>query len=321
MAQPNLNKVNNVIELAKLKAQYKIDFEKKMNEAKKPTRMHTLFFGSKGVGKTYTALNLPQNLKILALSYDGLTSPIIDSLANRMPDIWERTLEYDIEYLDDPEIANDSAFLNYDYLKYILNSEKVEKFKPDIIFHDRVDILNKICEGRMRRNQGLPSIGVVDFSFWKERRAYLSYIHKLSSEKATLGVFYTIYYDDYSLVEFKDKNGNVIQKKEPQYVDIIKDSVPFVVEVEQFADKDKRKNYTRATVQTSKNDKFLKTGDVIDISGFKPLITKERIEVLYPDFFKNRTPLEVTEKNEESEKTEGTENSQEQEVENDDSFV
>lgn len=289
---PINNKVTNAIELAKLKAQYNFDFDKRMNEPRKQTKMHILFYGSKGVGKSYTALNLPSPLKVLAFSYDGLTAPIVDSLSKRIPDIWERTMVFDIEYLDDPEVANDSAYLNYDYIKAVIASDKIKEFKPDIILHDRVDKLNVICEGRMRKNQMLPSIGTVDYSLWKERKAYLSYIHKISAEN-TLGVFYTNYYDDYSAVDFKDKAGNVIVKKEPQYVDIIKDNVPFVIEIEQWNDKDKHKTYTRATVSTSKNDLFMKTGDVIDLSNYKQLITKDRIRVLYPNMFKEEVKVEV----------------------------
>ncbi len=281
-------KINNNIELAKIKNKFKIDFASRPR-VKDIKRLDALFYGGKGVGKTLTAINNP--LKILAISYDKLTQPVVNQLSRIEPDIENRVLVYDVDYLDDPEISTEYSFMQYDYLKYILESDEVKAFKPEIILHDRADILNKICEGRMRYNHQLPSIGPVDYSLWKERTAYLNYIMKISANVAPLGTFSTVYYDSYNEVEFKDKDGNIIEKKEPKYFEYIDDMVLFTIEVEQVVVKEKSRTINRATIQSSKDDSLFKTGQVKDVSNYKPLITKEMIS----NYFGNKVPPETQE--------------------------
>ena len=279
--------LNVNLEAEKLKALYKIDFEKKAKESKNSkTKFTMLNFGGKGTGKTTTVLLSPPTGKKVVFSFDGRTKIIKEQLVREGLLRDEDVTVYNIldDFIDSPEQSRETGFLAYEYLIYLFENEVKNKGYDYIIF-DGLDFYNRIAEMRMRYIKKCPAFGSIDLNFWKLRTSYLMTTHRLALKYAKKGVLYTAYYDEHSEYTFKAKDGTELEKKGPKYIELVDKEIDYMLENELVILKDKDKKIIRATVLTSKNDRLLPTGKMFDINNYKMPFSEEDLKKWYPHLF------------------------------------
>jgi hypothetical protein len=288
------NELNRNVELEKLKSLYNIDFSKKVKDSKKfNSKLLMLYFGDKGVGKTTTFLLSPPTGKKVVLSFDGRTHIIKNALVDAGLIKDEDVTIFNIldDFIDSPEQAKETGFLAYEYLIYVLENEIKDKGYDFIIF-DGLDYYNRVAEMRMRFIKKCPAFGPIDLNFWKLRTSYIMTTHRLAVKYAEKGVIYSANYDDFNEYSFKDKNDEIIEKRAPKYMDLVKKEIDYLVENEMVVLKNKEESLVRATIVSSKNDSFLRTGKVVNLSGHKSLFTEEDLKRSYPHLFSDKKEKE-----------------------------
>ncbi len=224
-------------------------------------------YGQKGQGKTTLALSFPGS--ILALSFDGKTTIVKNNFFNKDARIKVfNALKY---YKENPKEILMSSQETYNFIIAILDKIGKED-KPDYILFDCAEVMTVVCEMLMRHRNGVkPYAGIGNLNLWKERKALLGNIHKTALKYCNKGLIYTLYIKKDEII----KEGEVVMKKDiPQWTGIIMYETDFVLRTHIEYDKEKGKQcFVR--VCSSKNDNKLKTGSVIDITGFKTPLFKE----------------------------------------------
>ena len=294
--------MNTAVELSKIKQELNIDFTKKLsNQKTKKSKFTALIYGSKKTGKTTTTMLLPG--RKLFFSFDGRTRIIYENLVDLGIIKADEVTVIDVaeDFDPNPELATKTGFACYDFLLYALKEEGPKNY--DWHVYDGLDFYNRIAEMRMRYIEKQRAYGTIDLSLWKKRSAFIASTHKLSLQMVKKGVVYTNYYDDFSEYEFKDENGNLIQKKEPKYMDLVKEEIDFLFEQEEVTLKGQNKAVIRATVTGSPKDSMFKTGEYKILSGFKPLITDELLRKYYPHLYEGEPEVTQTPQKEEKPKT------------------
>ena len=116
-----------------------------------------------------------------------------------------------------------------------------------------------------KRNNVSPFGGIVNRNIWKERKILLASIHRKSLNSCNKGLIYTLYVNKDEIIS----EGEVVKKEDvPEWVGVVMTESDFVLRTELSYDKEHgRKCLVR--VWSSKNDKRIKTGDVIDVTDFK----------------------------------------------------
>ena len=242
---------------SELQTQSEFDFSEEQGTGKEVYAI----YGLKGSGKTTLALSFPG--KIVALSFDNKTAIVKNNFYqsdNRIK-VFNAT-----KYLEEsPERYLPSSEKTYNYIMALLD-EITKEGKPDYILFDCAEVMTTVCEMVMRKRQNItPFGGIVNRNVWKERKILLAGIHRKALNNCNKGVIYTLYVNkDEVIVE-----GETVKKEDvPEWVGVVMTESDFVLRTEIHYDKQiGRKCLVR--VWSSKNDKKLKTGDIIDVTDFK----------------------------------------------------
>jgi hypothetical protein len=161
-----------------------------------------------------------------------------------------------------------SSDINSQYLYALLNHLHSEPdLRPDWIVIDGLEEYTKMAEMIMRYRNGLSMTQGVEWSIWKERRLYLKQIFVKCQSIARKGIIYTTYVGERQTI----KDGKIVEtKKEPKWVDIIKEQTDVVIMVEARKTVDGMRYF--ATVESSKFAP-IRSGIEVDITvpyGTKP---------------------------------------------------
>ncbi|MGC8654362.1 MAG: AAA family ATPase [Candidatus Kryptoniota bacterium] len=235
-----------------------------------------LIYGKKGVGKTTTALSLPGSY--LALSFDGQTTIIKQMLArNDVKVVNIASLVANIEPLLGGKIAIELAI-------HIL-----ENNTADNILIDGIEMLNMYAERKMRYENKLELVGgIKDRNIWKERNAYVDQIHNLAVKQANVFVIYTTFE---GVQEVEGEEENVAQVV-PKYVARMMYASNVILHQVMKKYPSQKINRYFVEVDSDKGNIIFRTGDVLDVTDFKPLVSKEKYELLKEKKFKARIVVE-----------------------------
>ena len=231
-----------------------------------------LIYGKKGVGKTTTALSLPGSY--LALSFDGQTTIIKQMLGRTDVKVVNiASLVANIEPLLGGKIAIELAI-------HILQNNTA-----DNILIDGIEMLNMYAERKMRYENKLELVGgIKDRNIWKERNAYVDQIHNLAVKQAKVLVIYTTFE---GVQEVEGEDENVVQVV-PRYVARMMYASNIILHQVMKKYPSQRVNRYLVEVDSDKGNVLFRTGDVIDVSNFAPLIPKEKYELLRQKKLKTR---------------------------------
>ena len=240
-----------------------------MNEAEHVAQLEMVFYGYKGVGKTTTAFSLPG--KIVCISFDKAAQPIKEEFYNNS----DRIRVFDgIRYYDesDTTIKMESAMKCIKYVLYILDNIKKEKQRPDWIILDAAEVLNELCEMKMRHNNNLRVYeGFANRVLWRERNMYFNQVRKSALDACVKGLAYTLYPNIEPSVM---KGGEIFDgKRVPKWAGNMERQTHIVFFCDAIEDKTRGRRYT-VTLETSKK-KAYKSGLVIDTTdnGVAPLFS------------------------------------------------
>jgi len=231
-----------------------------------------MVYGDKGVGKTSFALTFPG--KIVAFSFDGQTRIIKKKLSTIFP---EKANDIKVYNMDQVIYNNDSENTRMEILsssEVILSYMKkiISITKPDWYLVDGSSEFVTMCEFLMRKNNNLlPFQGVENRNLWKERNAYIRQIHNMMINNASQGVIYTGWEE---IIEVDDE-GELKKITLPKWTDIIMQKTQFIVRIVKTATKTANGNRIEkyyAKIVSSKDDDFLPTGSVFDITNYKSII-------------------------------------------------
>ena len=233
--------------------------------------------GDKGVGKTSLAFGFPG--RILCLSFDHKSQIVKETSYNSDPRI--KVINAVKFYADgQPEDITKSANTTISFIEEVLR-RAVEDFKPHFVVIDGAEILEQICEMKMRFIHNLgPSQGFAERNWWKDRRFILRGIHRAALDTASLGLIYTTYTDRRDIIV----DGSVkTTEKSPRWIDVLVTESDIVIEALSEYNSVVKQYSHYAHINTSKFSKrpgeagysplfdILHTGDTIDVSNGKPL--------------------------------------------------
>ncbi|MEM4066477.1 MAG: hypothetical protein QXV17_06435 [Candidatus Micrarchaeaceae archaeon] len=262
-----MGKEDNILDVVLSKRHINLD----TSEDTSFTKPVFYIFGDKGVGKTTAALTLPGTHGVISL--DRKSKRIKDQLVLRDPTAAQRIHIYDgVRYMTgNRDTLTEDAFVTLKYIVKLLNDMP----PVDWVTIDATEVLLNICELVMRYvNKLEPFAGFKELSLWKQRNAYVKEIHRLAYSKARIGPIYTAYSVTASRLTEK---GLEVTDEVPRWVDEIKYESDIVIKITQRLHGDNKTASQFATIVSSKIDTMLKTGDVIDISNYKPFLTQAQI--------------------------------------------
>lgn len=233
--------------------------------------------GDKGVGKTSLAFNFPG--RVLCLSFDHKSQVVKETTFANDPRI--RVINAVKFYADgQPEDITKSANTTIAFIEEVLR-RAVNEFQPHFVVIDGAEILEQICEMKMRFIHNLgPSQGFAERNWWKDRRFILRGIHRAALDAASLGLIYTTYTDRRDIII----DGSVkTTEKSPRWIDVLVTESDIVIEALSEYNSVVKQYSHYAHINTSKFSKrpgepgysplfdILHTGDTIDVSNGKPL--------------------------------------------------
>ena len=226
-------------------------------------------YGPKGGGKTTLALSTPGT--ILALSYDGQTSIIKEMLVNANPNNRDRIQVVNIA----GRVAKLDALVGGS-IAVDLTLSILENNKADWIVLDAGENLLQFCERKMRYNNGVTIAEGVDWNLWRERNAYYDQIHNLAVAQANVGVIYTTW----EKTEETTIEGKVRKSTVPVWASRMMEASNIVLHVSVDERPSQNKNYYYVHVDSDKANMLFRTGELLDVSDLKPLITMEQLQAL-----------------------------------------
>jgi hypothetical protein len=283
----------------KLLEKYNINFEKDSIDYKKVF----LVYGDKGVGKTSFALMFPGN--IVAFSFDGQTRIIKKRLSQIYPEKANSIKVYDMDQVYYGDNLNNTRedILSSSEILLTFMKKIVTSTHPDWFLVDGSSEYVTMAEYVMRKNNGLlPFQGIANQNLWKERNVYIRQLHNTMISNARFGVIYTGWEQ---LVEVEDE-GELRKLTIPKWTDIIMQKTQFIVRIVRTTVKSgngQKVNKYFAKIVSSKDDDFLPTGAVFDITNYTSI---PQIQALSSQIQKEQQtvakPKEDTQKTEEIEK-------------------
>lgn len=237
------------------------DLKFKFEEAAASGKTVFIVYGEKGVGKTSFSMGFPGNISVLSLDRKGVAAKMNYHNNDSRIKVYDAVKYY--ERTEDKVLK--TAVTTVEYIYFIL--ENIRKSSPDWVIIDGVEILQKIAENYMREKNGLkPYQGVANLNLWKVRNAILDDIHHTAIDITKKGVIYTTYTQ---LEEIVEEGTLVTKQKVPKYVDTIMWESDIVLFVENKFDAKNKTNKFLLRCLTSKNDKIIPTGKIVDISKKK----------------------------------------------------
>lgn len=228
-------------------------------EEQSSSKIVTTVFGKKGEGKTASVLGMYNSCAVVC--FDHKTSLVKEHMYGNNPNIKVYDgLKY---YSRNPKDCLKSAEKSLQYIIALLN--EIAKTKPEAVIFDGTEVLTKMCEQEMRRKYGVTIYGgISNMNIWKYRNDLVANIHKKAIESCTKGVIYTIYTQIEEIIE----DGNVKQKREvPKYFDTLMMETDIVLHAYSKRTKIGREFFIEVT--SSKIGKFLRTGDIHNMTGKK----------------------------------------------------
>ncbi len=251
----------------KLLEKYNINFDKDSTDYKKVF----LIYGDKGVGKTSLALMFPGN--IVAFSFDGQTRIIKKQLSQIYPEKANSIKVYDMDqvyYGTDLNNAREDILSSSEILLTFMK-KIVTSTHPDWFLVDGSSEYVTMAEYVMRKNNSLlPFQGISNQNLWKERNVYIRQLHNTMVNNARFGVIYTGWEQ---LVEVEDE-GELKKITMPKWTDIIMQKTQFIIRAVKVTAKSsngQKLNKYFAKIVSSKDDDFLQTGSVFDITNYTPI--------------------------------------------------
>ena len=226
-----------------------------------PQEVYTIY-GLKGDGKTALSYSFPGTKAVLSFDRKSITTKENMYVQDKNIKVYDA-----IKYLEeDPDKYIESSTRTYEWCLFLL--ENMIKEKPDWVIIDGLEIFTRVGEMVMRGRHGLkPFQGVMNRNVWKDRRLILRNLHKMAIDACKKGVIYTTYTQKDDVVD----DGTLVSSKDvPKWTDIVMEQTDAVIHVYGKQEKDGKKFF--AEIVTSKNDKKMKTGRVIDITDFKTKI-------------------------------------------------
>jgi len=218
-------------------------------------------YGKKGEGKTTVAFSIPG--KKIVLSFDNKSILVRENYFDNDPNI----KVYDAtKYLSlHPDKFTQSSNTTIKYLEALLESVKDDDI--DYIVIDGYEIFTSIAEMSMRYRQGIkPYAGIANLNVWKERHGIIRSIHDAAFRIAKKGLIYTTYIKEQELIH----EGQVISRKEfPKWGETVLWVSDIILYAYSEGTKEGRKFY--AEVVSSKRDKLLLTGTILDMTGIKDI--------------------------------------------------
>jgi hypothetical protein len=123
----------------------------------------------------------------------------------------------------------------------------------------------------------------VEWQYWNYRNYYIREVHNLAVNHARVGVIYVdwqVTIDDDTVAE------KTMQKAVPKWASDIKHDTEFVIYVDRVIHKSLKSPISTtatyiATVESSKDERVLVSGQSIDITNYKPIITAETVKNVY----------------------------------------
>lgn len=231
----------------------------KFEEAINENKIVVTIWGEKGSGKSSTALGL-SGLKC-ALSFDYKTQTIKENFYKNDDSV--KVYDAVAYFTKDLDFYLESSEVTLDYVMFLLDN--IKKMNPDWVIIDGLEIVTNVAEMVMRKRHGLrPYQGIANMSVWRERRQILDAIHRKAMGCVKKGVVYTTYFEDKKVIE----DGAIITSRQvPKWVDTVLYVTDVILHVETEVKKGEPKTYVK--VNSSKVPGFLKTGEIIDITGKK----------------------------------------------------
>jgi len=200
------------------------DLEKLLQDDDDPmlSKVVTTVYGAKGSGKTtfvlQSALYLPRDHVILAISFDGQTMPIKQALSRQHGNQVGNRIIVKSGVADYPRVTpKDWQVKSFESVKKVLGllkkvSQLPEKKRPYIVLLDGMEILSKMCEQVMRYKYGLDAFsGFGERTRWHYRTFLMDAVHDHALQATRRHLVYTTYP---TIVDKTTKNGEVIDREE-----------------------------------------------------------------------------------------------------------
>ena len=250
--------------IKEIEEKFNIDLSSTEEDKYKPV---IVLYGAKGSGKTTSALSVPGT--ILALSYDGQTSIIKKMLSAINPNNEKRIHVINIA----GRVANLDPLLGGS-IAVDLTLSILQNNKADWIVIDAGEDLLNYCERKMRYSNGATISEGVDWNLWRERSAYFDQIHNLAVAKANVGVIYTTW----EKTEETTIEGKIKKATAPVWVTRMKSASNIVLHISVDERPSQNKNFYYVHVDSDKANILFRTGEVIDVTDLRPLITEEQVQ-------------------------------------------
>jgi len=198
--------------------------------------------------------------EILVLSFDRKSAIVKYNMYNSDP----RIHVFDVvKYMDysTPERMTESAERTFEYVNQLLDAYTTRYPQPDWVVIDGSQVFQQICEWTMRHRHNLgPFDGISNLNLWKERRMYIRQVHNKALNLAKRGVIYTTYVEKDEVVI----RGEVVTRKDtPAWIDVLIYETDYVL----YTYHDETRKTYHVRVVSSKNDKRIKSGTEVDVTG------------------------------------------------------
>ena len=270
------------------------------------TKQIIMVMGKVGAGKTsWVYDNFPGH--IVTFCFDRKSARVYNQYIRQHPEEKDRIKVFDVYAWVDEVRKHRSisvaerteiGVLVVNYVTQVLEELATSNWKVDVGHVDGIDRYIKESEMNMRyMNKLPPASGVSNRSAWNLRNIYLQQFHESLVSISKLAVVYAAYIkedDEIDEDDTKQPQNQQIQQKpigdrihRSKWVDAIEMYVETFVYIENRYVKERQKMYYTLEVISSKDERFLRTGAVYDITDHKRVLTEETFRTLYPKLYAN----------------------------------
>lgn len=269
------------------------------------TKQVVMVIGRVGAGKTtFIYDNFPGH--IVTFCFDRKSARIHKQYIREHPGEKDRIRVYDIyAWLDEVRkhrpisVAErtEVGVLVVNYVFQILQELAASEWKVDVGHVDGIDRFIKESEMNMRYMNTLPpASGVSNRSAWNLRNIYLQQFHDSLMAISKLAVVYAAYVkeeeDDEDDKNEKKRNNTEPERKpagervkKSKWVEAIESLIETFVYIENRYFRERQKMLYSLEVISSKDERFLRTGAIYDITDHRRILTEETFRALYPKLF------------------------------------